>query len=158
MGLRIRRFQVEDFDQVLELCRALHAESPRYNDKPFSEAKARALLTGILTSWTVPMIGIVAEDDGAIVGMLGGRLAEHALCDEPYATDIGIFVLPAYRGTSAFPRMMKVFEDWAFSQGVREIAPGVSTGIQAEEAVRIYGRLGYTVVSYGMIKKRSDNV
>ena len=94
----------------------------------------------------------VAIKNEQIVGFIAGVVVEQFLSHDTFACDIGVFVLPEFRGGSYFLRLVKTFENWAKEKGAQEIQLGVSTGVHPEQTVRMYERLGYKMSSYGLIK------
>ncbi len=53
------------------------------------------------------------------------------------------YVHPLYRGSSAFFRLIKAYEKWAISKGVKEINLATSTGVDPLKTSDMYIRLGY---------------
>lgn len=148
MALEIRPAQAADFDRMLVLAAMMVRESPRYSRHAFSVDKARQLFAVLMQRGGL----FVADKDGELVGFFAGLVAEHFLSTDRVASDIGVFVLPEHRGGSAFVRLVRAFEAWAIAEGAREISLGISTQVQAEQTVRMYERLGYTMASVGLIK------
>lgn len=140
------------------MIRAMWLESPRFNPKPFSEAKALRLIGLCLSGGTFG--GFVADLDGVLVGMIAGALVDELVTDGCYVTDMAVYVTPEKRGSSIFPRMARVFEDWAFNEvGADEVLLGISTGVHPEKTVYVYERLGYTMTGQALIKsKEAANV
>lgn len=158
MALKIRPVEKADFEQVLAMWRSMMEESPVYRLKKFDEKRARDILNQMLMAWVNPLLGIVAEDNGRIVGMLGAAVRERFFDGSKYSTDFAVYVVPELRGSSAAIRLIKAYEKWADSKGVlpEDIMLGVSTGVEMERTVRVYERLGYMLVSYGMARARTE--
>lgn len=155
MAHRIRDIEKKDIEVVLGMCRAMAAESPYYRTKTFSERKIRALLVQTVTSWTSPMLGLIAEtEDGQPVGMLGAMIQEPFMCEEKFSLDFGAYVEPEHRGSSVIVRLVKRYEEWALSKGIKpgDIHLGISSGVEMERTVCLYERLGFKLVSYNMVK------
>lgn len=148
MALEIRPAREADFERLLLLAAMMVSESPRYSRHAFSIDKARNLFAVLMQRGGL----FCAVKDGAIIGFFAGIVAEHFLSPDLVASDIGIFITPDERGGSAFVRLVKAFEEWAVSQGAREISLGVSTQVHTEQTVRMYERLGYTMASFGLVK------
>lgn len=126
----------------------MHEESPRFNDKPFIEEKAKQIIFGLIKSGG----GFVAEKDGRLIGMVGGIVIEHYFSSAKFSMDFVVYVAPAERGSSVAVRLITAYEAWALERGAEEIGLGVSTGVEQERTVNMYERLGYKVASYTMIK------
>jgi GNAT superfamily N-acetyltransferase len=137
------------------MARAMHAESPRYRHRNFSDVKVRGIIEYFISGPTGG--AFVVEEDGVLTGMIGGVPVEDFFGTDKYASDLVIYVLPEKRGSSVLLRLVRVFEKWCFvDQGVAEVILGISTGIHAEATVRVYERLGYSLSSYGLIKTREQ--
>ena len=147
----VRTARPEDADEVLDLARAMHAESERYRRLRFSEPHIRSLYAAL-----VPTGGIlVVEHAGAIVGMVVGMLVPTWFGDgsEFVASDLALYVEPEHRGTLAAPRLIRAFERWAVAHGAREVSLGVSTEIHAERTRELYERLGFKPTGYLTVKR-----
>ncbi len=87
-------------------------------------AEAEATLSGTPPS-TLPLVILVAEQDGDVVGFIEVGLRSHADgCDprHPVGFIEGWFVEPEHRGKGMGRALMRAAEDWARSQGCREMA------------------------------------
>lgn len=146
----IRRMTPADVPAVMEMGRAMFAESPRYRDKGFNEAKLLQMFNYILGAEDHGFF--VAESPDGLIGMALGILAPYFFSDEVYACELVVYVTPGRRGSSAAVRLVKALEEWAFSQGARELLLGVSTGIDDERAVCVYQKLGYTMAAHSLSK------
>lgn len=148
---KVRAATPDDVDAMVSMGRALHAESPRYRDKAFSEEKLRALAS-LITEPADNQLFMVAEVGGIVAGMMVCVLSERWFSYEKFATDLTLYVKPEFRGTSAFPRLVGVFEQWAKAQGVHDFTLGVSTEIHPGKTVGAFERMGYTLAGYTMVK------
>lgn len=148
MALNIRKAVDADRDNLLVLIALMHAESPRFNVHAFSLDKALKLTEHMIAHCGV----FVAMDNEEMVGFFAGVINEHFLSFDKFAADIGVYVRPWQRGSSAFVRLVRAFESWAKEQGATELCLGVSTEVSTESTVRMYERLGYKMSSYGLIK------
>lgn len=149
----IRRATLSDIPALVEMGRALHDESPRYQGMEYSEAKVAGLAERIITGpLSETAVIVVADIDGVLVGMFVAVVADRWFCDEKYVTDLTVYVRPHHRGGRTFFRLAMAFEQWATYRGVMEKAIGVSTEINAEQTVHAYKRLGYRLAGYTMVK------
>lgn len=151
----VRRATDADLEAMVAMGQALHDESPRYQGMAFSPEKLRRLwqmLQGTLLTGE-PGCVFIAEQDGQVIGLTVGLIAERWFCDERYLTDLTMYVKPEHRGGSAFARMVRALEAWAVEQGIDWMALGVSTEIHAERTVRAYERMGYRLAGYTMVKQ-----
>lgn len=148
MALDVRPAQADDVPAIVLLAYWMTSESPRFRRHGFSTVKARALVERL-----VELGGLfVAAEGKELIGFFAGVMNEHFLSEVKVAAEIGVYVLPSRRGTSAFPRLVRAFESWAKNNGAQEIAVGISTGVEPERTVCMYERLGYTIASQGLIK------
>jgi GNAT superfamily N-acetyltransferase len=147
----------EDIPEIVELGRAMHAESPRYRRLNYDPNKVanqvRSMVTGTLT--TQPQGGaFVAVKDGKIIGMIGGYVAETFFGHDKVASDYAFYITPSERrkGRTALGLLL-AFEKWAVAQGVVDIVPGVSTMIETQRTRQFFEKLGYEHYGEAMIKR-----
>lgn len=142
-----------DLPALIEMGRALHAESPRYQGMQFDARKLEALWHQLQGTMLAPAGCVfVVERGGYTIGMAVGMIATRWFCDDCYLTDLSVYVRPEHRQGRAFPRLVEALERWAAAQGITDIALGVSTEIHAEATSRAYTRLGYRLAGYTMVK------
>ena len=82
---------------------------------------------------------LVAEVEGSVVGgatFLRGRWTKNA-----HTADLGVSLLPEFRGLRIGDDLMREGIDWARRVGVRKLKLGVFAS--NERAVRLYRRLGF---------------
>lgn len=145
-----------DMPAVMEMCRALHAESPRYKDCNFDEQKIIAVVRRMLegTATTDAIGGVfIAEKDGEVIGQLGAFITETYFGHDRIASDYTLYVKPQHRGGMAAVRLIKAFEEWAIANGASDIIPGTSTMLNPERTRDLYLALGYELYGYAMRKK-----
>jgi aminoglycoside 6'-N-acetyltransferase I len=109
-------------------------------------AEAETILSGIPPS-TLPLVVLVAEAGGEVVGFIEVGLRSHADgCDgrHPVGFVEGWFVAPEHRGNGVGRALMRAAEDWARSQGCREMAS--DTWLESEPSQRAHLALGFEVV------------
>lgn len=153
----IRPATRDDLPALIAMGQHLHDESPRYQGMKFNPSKLERLfdtLQGTLLS--KPGCVFVAVEGEYIIGMTVGIIAERWFSDEFYLTDLTMFVKPENRGGTAFPKLVHALERWAKSEGITEIALGVSTEIHAKETASMYERLGYRLAGYTMVKHNGN--
>jgi aminoglycoside 6'-N-acetyltransferase I len=109
-------------------------------------AEAAAILVDTPRS-TMPLIVLVAEVGGVVVGFVEVGLRSHADgCDprQPVGFVEGWFVESEHRRKGLGRALLAAAEDWARSQGCREI--GSDTWIDNEPSQRAHEALGFEVV------------
>jgi GNAT superfamily N-acetyltransferase len=124
------------------------SESPRFSKFAFAIEKAIKLFEYLDQNGGL----FVAVNRDEIIGFFAGIITEHYLSFDRCAQDIGVYVVPEHRGSTAFPRLIYAFEDWAKQHGVTDLVLGVSTGILQDQTVCMYERMGYKIASYGLVK------
>lgn len=110
------------------------------------QAHAASILSGSPAS-TLPLVIVVAEVDGNVVGFVEVGLRSHADgCDARYPVAFieGWYVQPLYRRRALGRALMAAAEEWARSQGARELAS--DTWVDNELAQRAHEGLGFYVV------------
>lgn len=154
--VKIRQAAHADIPAIIEMGRALHAESPRFRGDSFSDVKIANRLRQLLGTAVTRGEGgaLIAEDGDRLVGLMAGYVAEEFFGYDRIATDYSLYVVPEYRGGTVGVRLIKAFEEWAWKAGATAIQPGISTEIDADRTRGIYERLGYGMFGYLMIKRR----
>lgn len=140
----IRAPAYDDIPALIDMGSRIHEEGA-YAFLPFNREKVGALIASYIEEpdWR---FGAVAEEDGALIGMMGGYVTDYFFCDELVACDVILFVERAFRGGSAAARLIEAFREWAAARGARELCLGVSTNINKELMDRFYKTLGFTHV------------
>lgn len=90
---------------------------------------------------------------GEYVAFFLGAVHQQYFGNDWVATDLATFVHPEHRGGSYFLRLVKEFEAWAQSLGVKEIYLSQSTGINIEKTKSMFERLGYQAIGYSTKKE-----
>ena len=144
MSMVIRLCRHEDIDQIVELGRGMHEESA-YSFLPYDPEKVRRLAIDMIEH-PETRCGLVAEQDHAVVAMLGGYLTDYFFCDEDIACDMVLFVDRDYRGSPAAAKLIQGFRNWAIARGARELCLSISTNVSTESIGRLYKGLGFTQV------------
>jgi len=142
-----------DVDAIVDMGERMHRESV-YAFLPYNREKVQRLFRAFVDhpeTWG----GFVAEDDGKIVGMIGGYLTDYFFCDEKLASDMILFLDQPYRGGLTSGRLIRAFEQWAIERGARELCLGISTGINIDSIGRFYEHMGMTRVG-AVYKRRLD--
>ncbi len=142
VGVIIRRARVEDMYSILALGRAMHDESV-FRHLPFEAEHVRTVVMNCITR--DDHFGMIAEDDGELVAMMGGYLTYFISCKQRLAQDLSLFVRSDRRGTVAAVKLIKAFLDWAKKNGAVETVCGVTAPPpeQRERVFELYKRLGF---------------
>lgn len=141
-SVRVIALQNDDVEEVLMLARIMHQESQTYRQFPFDDAVFRGWLIAAVNEPKRFFCG-VAEQDNEIVGAMLGVSMNMLFSSSKMASELGLFVRPAYRGGRAGLKLVRAFEEWARNNGCSLITVGVSAGITDERAVKFYEKLGF---------------
>jgi GNAT superfamily N-acetyltransferase len=149
--VNIRPANGDDVPAVIALGFQMHQESA-YNFLPFDSDKVHRFILSHIEH-PESHCALVAEDEGAVIGMLGGYISDYFFCDEKVACDTVFFVHQAHRSSTAAARLVRAFREWAEARRVREICLAISSGTRAERTGRFYELMGFRCVG-GVYKQR----
>lgn len=138
--ITVRELTPERVGDLVELARAMHGESPVYRDYRFERDKLEGWAKLCLESedW----LCLIALDDGEPIGFIAVGSVDMLFSTERTVDDLGLFVLPRWRGTTAAVRLLRSMEGWASGRG-RVIRLGVTTGTNDAQATKFFQRFGY---------------
>ena len=147
-----RRYVEADWDQVIEIARTFHAESPVHSPYPFDDARVFLLLDTALGNpdW----LPAVCVDGGEIIGIL---LLFHMPMFFGPATEVGdlaFFVVPGRRGGRAAKQLLGFGETWAWARNTAVIRLGITTGIRDAAVARFLAKSGYSKSGELLEKRR----
>ena len=131
----IRQAQAEDFFDILELGREFVKAFPyevTYDDRVTGQTIFAVMENGVI---------FVIEEDGIVVGMLGGLINQFFFSEEKYAAELIWYVRPEYRGSVSAKKLPLMFEAWAKDQGAKHICMASLD----KTLDKFYARLGYTL-------------
>lgn len=143
--MELLRLQEDRFDEFFELVKAMVKEA-EFDAADPSYAKCLELFR------SPAVVVIAAEQDGQLIGFISGIVSQYFFSERIKAADLGFFVVPAHRGTSAAIRLISAFEKWADEMGVSEIYLGQTTAVDIEKTIKFYTRLGYRCVGFNTVK------
>jgi GNAT superfamily N-acetyltransferase len=84
---------------------------------------------------------------------MAGVVHETLFNDIVRASDVGMYIIPGYRGGKLIDELLDRFEAWAISRGANQLWLGQTTGNRIDLTKRFYERLGYTVVGVNCVKE-----
>jgi len=149
--LAIRRAQPRDLEQLAPLRAALWPESPISEHAQELSAILAGKPPGIL-----PLVIFVAEtSEGILVGFLEAALRSCADgCDptHPVGYVEGWYVSESHRRSGIGAALLRAAEDWARSQGCREIAS--DTQITNTLSQRVHESLGFEVAERAVLYRK----
>jgi GNAT superfamily N-acetyltransferase len=136
----IRTARIEDLPRCETFAREFYAASQFLNKLDMSRFVSN------WTQWLESGIGVMflAEENGEIIGGLGGVKHPEPYSGELIASEFFWFVRQAHRGAGL--RLYKAFESWAREQGCSYIRMVHLLDSMPEKLNRVYERLGFQPV------------
>lgn len=152
--VKVRDAELGDVEAIVEMGRAMHAESPRWRHHNFDPDKVLKL-TQALIMGRLPGGVLVAEKDGHIVvGMMGFFVTPAFFGHDKIASDFVLYLVPEQRKTGrAALNLVRAFEQRAKAMGAVDICPGTSTGVDPDGTRRFFEKLGYRHNGHSMFKR-----
>lgn len=139
--IAIKPLQAGEEQHLLSLAQAMREESPVYRPYPFN---AERLMTWIDLCISDPdWLCLMAWDEtGEAIGFIAVGSVPMMFSSERSVDDLGLYVVPKWRGTTAALRLVRQMEGWA-SGKCKVIRMGVTTGTNKDQTVKFLERLGY---------------
>jgi GNAT superfamily N-acetyltransferase len=101
-------------------------------------------------------IAFLAIDNDKIVGFMAAMVHEYFFSNRKRVSDLGLYVLPEYRGSRAALKLVKSLETWAKQTGADDLHLGQTTAVDIDKTRQFYERLGYKTVGFNTIKHLKD--
>ena len=146
--IKVRPAQADEFYRIEELAESIRLES-RYSAYDLNIDKVEWHFNMQFdTDRCRTFFAVTPEKDiEHTVGFGSYMLHAHYFSDALLASDLMTYVHPLYRGSSAFFRLVKAYENWAAAAGAKEINLATSTGIDTLAVSNMYRRLGYPLTA-----------
>lgn len=132
---------------------SLHQESPEYGTEPKNKKYVEANLTKMLYLDHVLFYVSVDEQLHEVKGFFIATVQENWFAPTVTVFEQLLYVKPEYRKTLVAPRLVQSLERTAAALGATRIRAGVTTGINHENALSLYERMGYSQVGT-LVQKR----
>lgn len=132
---------------------SLHQESPEYGTEPKNKKYVEANLTKMLYLDHVLFYVSVDEQLQEVKGFFIATVQENWFAPTVTVFEQLLYVKPEYRKTLVAPRLVQSLERTAAALGATRIRAGVTTGINHENALSLYERMGYSQVGT-LVQKR----
>lgn len=139
VAVRLAR-DAADIETMIALGRRLHGES-RFHALPYEETRLREFGRVGLANGNPGLI--VAERDGAMVGMAVVVLGEHFFSAAQTATVQLIYVVPEARGGAAAVKLLRAIRTWSERAGAHDIHLNVTTAIAPARTDKFLRRMGF---------------
>lgn len=151
--MKIRKMIPSDVPIAIALGHAMHEES-YFNFLDFDESKLKRLWQNIEDMPTM-FCAFVAESDGEVIGFFVGMCHEHWFGYDKVACDLAVYIRTDKRGSTAAPRLIKAYEEWAWNTAnAKEVHIGTSTNVNSERVKTLYQRLGYGDEAFFLRKRK----
>jgi GNAT superfamily N-acetyltransferase len=91
-----------------------------------------------------------------ILGFIFAIAHEYFFSNRKRVSDLGLYVLPEYRGSRAALMLIKALETWAKEIGADDLCLGQTTAVNMDKTRQFYERLGYKTVGFNTVKHLKD--
>jgi GNAT superfamily N-acetyltransferase len=102
------------------------------------------------------VIMFIAIENNRIVGFISGLAHEYFFSNRKRVSDLGLYVLPEYRGSRAALKLVKSLETWSKEMGVDDLHLGQTSAVNMDKTRQFYERLGYKTVGFNTVKHLKD--
>lgn len=136
----IRQAVIDDLPDIVRLAVQMHNES-RFMKFLFHEEKVRAFLSTLIDA-PDGFLWVADDGDGEVIGAMAATVFELWFSSDRIAQDVGLFVRPSRRGTSAAAALVDRYLVWARERGAVDAEIGVSTGVHPDRTGAFLQRLG----------------
>jgi GNAT superfamily N-acetyltransferase len=143
--MKIFQLTPEKFEEFYTLVESMIEESE------FSLANPNKEQIRLMT--TVPnSVVFLAEKDGKLIGFIAAMVQRYFFSLRERVTDMGFYVLPDCRGTSAAIRLISKLENWTKEMNIDDLYIGQTTAVNIEKTQKFYTHLGYKTVGFNTVK------
>lgn len=142
----IRPALPSDTDALVALGLAFVRDSPYTEHVAENPDQIRRIIAFLLAQPNSTIL--VAEQEGAVVGLIGLAIVPHIWSGVPTAGELAFFVHPDHRGMVGV-RLLKAAEAWARSRG----AHAMSMIAPTPEVGQLYQRLAYRAIETNYEKR-----
>lgn len=151
MSYKIRKWEVNDFEPLLDLAECMWQEGA-YAHLKFSREKLLKNFVHMIS--TDKGMGWIAEKEKQIIGAMIVHLTTYAFSDEILCNDLALYVHPKERKSIFVPiRLIKAATEWAKEQGAKEFCPASSVAIASDKVEKLYKFMKFERVGH-LFKKR----
>tara|TARA_R100001594_G_scaffold143333_1_gene191180 strand:- start:2027 stop:2476 length:450 start_codon:yes stop_codon:yes gene_type:complete len=141
----IRFIQEKDIDDVLNLGKKLHKESPIFNVYKWNEEKARKFIIDII--YDDNQCGILAFDDNLdLSGMILGYIDSFYFSKEISLQEHFIYIEKEKRGTKMVFKLLKEWVEWGKSKNAIDVWLKSTTGINRDKTSKLFNKLGFSEI------------
>ena len=131
---------------------SLHKESTEYGVEPKNKRYVLANLTKMLYLDHV-LFYVYVSDKNEVKGFYIATVQENWFAPTVTVFEQLLYVKPEHRGSLVAPRLVQSLERQAAALNATRVRAGVTTGINHENALSLYERMGYSQVGT-LVQKR----
>tara|TARA_R110000851_G_scaffold235523_4_gene388089 strand:+ start:2534 stop:2995 length:462 start_codon:yes stop_codon:yes gene_type:complete len=126
---------------LIELGHKMWAESELFIKHPLELDKLKNLA---ISAISMPNVQCFVARKNEVVGLWVGVLTPLWYSSDLVVQDMVFYVDKEHRGGSVALRLIKAAEGWAKSQGVTENHVGLSSGVDTDNVVCFFEKMGYS--------------
>jgi len=147
--LIIRKAELKDIDAVVELTKDFFEESISDYGLTLDDITIRETISNYIKN----LVGIVAEDEGKVIGVIGGMLLPSIFNkNQLIGQETVWYVQKNYRNGSVGLKLIKSFEDECKSRGTDLIIMGLMGNLNTEILDKYYKKRNYKLLEREYIK------
>ena len=138
----VQVMQADEIPKVIHMARLFAEESPEYQDWPFDVARVNSLFHDLL----IPELGRVflCYRGNLLVGALAVQRSISFFSTREVLSDIGLFVVPAFRRSGVAAQLVNAYVEWARSlPDDPAITIGTSAMVETRGAEKLYKSFGF---------------
>lgn len=147
-GSKIREATQEDLFELLLLGYEFTKEGPDHL-KPFEKDVVETVFANAIDDENY--LVLVLDVNGSIEGMLLAACVAPWMLSKTFAVELAWFVRKTSRDGRSAIKMVKAYEAWAKSKGIKKVCMSDLTDIQG--LGKLYNRLGYSLTETSYIKE-----
>lgn len=145
----IRKAELKDIDAVVELTKDFFEESISDYGLTLDDITIRETIS----NYIINLVGIVAEDEGKVIGVIGGMLLPSIFNkNQLIGQETVWYVQKNYRNGSVGLKLIKSFEDECKSRGTDLIIMGLMGNLNTEILDKYYKKRNYKLLEREYIK------
>lgn len=145
MSCLVRPATLDDLPPLIAMGSAMHAESG-FQHLKFNAKKTADYLVQALMGRHGLALFVAIDGDSRPVGAALVHAGAHWCSHDVVASDYAVYVMPEARQHGVAKALIDAYVVWAKAQGARHISIGSTTGVNTDQAGRLYQRMGFEYV------------
>ncbi len=145
LHIRIRQAESDrDTETIVDLVRQAIGES-LFSRFDFAEDRVRQQVSQRISQETVRSCELIAERNGAPIGVLTGMLSEYTFVSAKGASVTLLYVAPEGRGSLAAVKLLRGFQRWAVHHHASALSVHVTTNHKKDRTHLFLQRMGFRI-------------